>query len=88
MTSLGGMVVTRETPASAEQGALFDLPAKPKRQTWAQRLDAIEPRYAPGEPRPWDVLSKEDERLGWEYRYIDHRRATEIRLELARERRG
>jgi hypothetical protein len=67
-----------------EQGALFDAPAKPRRKTWAERLEEIVPRYAPGEARPWDVLSPEDEELGWEHRYVDHRRAVEIRLELGR----
>lgn len=71
---------------TAEQGALFDAPAKPRRQTWQDRLDAIEPRYAPDEPRPWDVIDKADEELGWQYRYVDHRRATEIRLELRGDR--
>lgn len=69
-----------------EQGALFDVPAKPRRQTWAQRLDDIVPLYAPGEPRPWDVIDDADLQLGWEYRWVDHRRATEIRLELEGDR--
>jgi hypothetical protein len=72
--------------SGTEQGALFDAPAKPRRQTWAQRLDDIVPLYAPGEPRPWDVIDAGDEQLGWEYRWVDHRRAAEIRLELEGDR--
>ena len=67
---------------TAEQGALFDAPAKPKRKTWKERLEEIVPRYAPGEIRPWDVIDAADEQLGWEHRYVDPRRATEIRLDL------
>ena len=66
-----------------QQGALFEVPAKPKRRTWAERMEGIVPLYAPGEPRPWDVIDKADEELGWEYRYVDHRRAVEIRCEAA-----
>jgi hypothetical protein len=61
------------------QGALFELPPRPKRKN---PLDDIVPLYAPGEPRPWDVIDAADEHLGWEYRYVDHRRATDIRLDL------
>lgn len=61
------------------QGTLFEVPAKPKRRN---PLDDIVPLYAPGDPRPWDVIDAVDEQLGWEYRYVDHRRATEIRIDL------
>jgi hypothetical protein len=66
-----------------EQAALFDVPAAPKRKTWAQRLDEVVPLYAPGEPRPWDEIDEADRQLGWERRYVDHRRAVEVRRELA-----
>jgi hypothetical protein len=29
------------------------------------------------------VVDAADEQLGWEYRYVDHRRAVEIRQEVA-----
>ncbi len=64
-----------------QQGALFEVPAKPKRKR-RNPLDDIVPLYAPGEPRPWDVIDKADEELGWEHRYVDHRRAVEIRHEI------
>ena len=67
-----------------EQGALFDALAKPRRLTWAQRLEEIVPRYEPGEPRPWDVIDAADEELGWLYRFVDHRRAVDLRLEIDR----
>lgn len=67
-----------------EQGALFEVPGTPKRRR--RPTDEIVPLYAPGEPRPWDVLNPEDEKLGWEYRYVDHRRAVEIREEIGARR--
>jgi len=66
-----------------EQGALFELPAKPRRKTWAERLEEIVPLYGPGEIRPWDEIDEADRQLGWDYRYVDHRRAVEIRVEVA-----
>lgn len=48
-------------------------------------LEAIEPRQWPGGIRPWDPIDKADEELGWEHRFVDHRRAVEIRLELEAE---
>lgn len=62
------------------QGALFgeDKPTK----GFKAALDAIVPIEWPGGIKPWDPIDKADEELGWEYRWVDHRRATEIRLEI------
>lgn len=67
--------MARSKPADG-QAALFDAPAKPAKAA---------PRPViqwPGGIRPWDPIDAADTELGWQYRWIDHRRAVEIRQEI------
>jgi hypothetical protein len=49
---------------------------------FAKALENIIPFEWPNGIKPWDPIDKADEELGWEYRWVDHRRAVEIRLEI------
>jgi hypothetical protein len=62
---------------SADQGALFEVPAK------AKPVKTLpEPMKWPNGVKPWDPIDQADTEVGWQHTWVTPRRAVEIRQEI------